>query len=689
MLLFDFVLQMFGNDTEKIFVKDRRKQKAKLLMFYRRGVRIGNWEFVLVFFIGDNNKTYTAKEKKMKKPIKRIGVAVLASCMAFGVLSNFGLRGVEAAGNTVEVYEGDDIAAVINKAAAGTTIYVHAGNYKYKSAISIKNNDISVICEEGTVLNGTGVNVTSSNESMVKIYGDNVTIDNLDVTGLKTNSYKVVPTGYRVCAGADHVTIKNCEVSDIGCIYENKSNIKKYNAHGIIVSGEIASAITDVTIDNCYVHGLTLGQSESLVLNGNVDDFKVINNLVENNDNIGIDLIGYEKQDDDYSEEENELDRARNGLVENNVVRNISSGSNPTYKDSKCAGGIYVDGGTTIEIKNNYVENSDIGIEVASEHEGKITDNITVTNNTFVKNQGFNGISIGGCDKENGYAGDCIFTKNIVYNEANHCFNFQQIKNTNVITDNVFIDTASDVYEKESACSSDALKKTKISNFISRKTSFATKDTVFNVKYVDIDSDNCTITINSDKKFDGYGAKIDFSKNTLGKTVKEDEKPVDNYEENDTEDNTEAEVDENDTEDEEMVEPTYKISAPSFYTVKDLSDGSKQFTFKKTGSTNWKHITVDFNDVDLERYNKVYITVVASRKDLYLGITNKDEDDPIFYRNHWKSSSKVGTTKEVTIEIDLTEDNLDGLYIYCDATSSSTYKKSQKLTIKSIRFDKK
>ena len=625
----------------------------------------------------------------MKKSIKRIGSFALASCIAFGVLSNVSLGEVKAAGTTKDVYAGDDIAAIINGAAAGTTIYVHAGEYKYKTPISIKNNNISVICEEGTVLNGENVTVTSSNESMVKIYGDNVVIDNLDVKGLKSSDYNVVPTGYRVCGGADHVTIKNCEVYNIGCDYKDKSNIDEYNAHGIIVSGEVKSAITDVTIDNCHVHNLTLGQSESLVLNGNVDDFKVINNLVENNDNIGIDLIGYEKQSSKNTADQNELDRARNGRVENNVVRNISSGSNPTYHGSKCAGGIYVDGGTNITITNNYVENSDIGLELASEHKGKITDLITVTNNTFVKNQGFNGISIGGCEKKNGSTGKCTFTKNIVYNEKNHCFNFQQIEGTNEITDNVFIDTASDVYEKESSCSSEALNATKISNYISRKTSFTTKDTVISVKSVNIDSKNCTISINSDKDFSGYGAKIVKSNEAAGnieagKTENEQTTtPVKEEEKTETGNTNNTPVEEDD---EDAVEPTYKISAPSFYTVKKLSGGAQQFTFKKTGKTNWKHITVDFTDVDLDRYNKAYITVQASRKDLYLGITNKDEDDPIFYRNHWSGNSKVGSTGEVTIAIDLTEDNCDGLYIYCDATTSSTYKKSQKLTIKSITF---
>ena len=42
------------------------------------------------------------------------------------------------------------------------------------------------------------------------------------------------------------------------------------------------------------MHNLRTGQSESVALNGNVTNFKVIKNHVYDCNNIGIDFIGYE-----------------------------------------------------------------------------------------------------------------------------------------------------------------------------------------------------------------------------------------------------------------------------------------------------------------------------------------------------------------------------------------------------------
>lgn len=102
-----------------------------------------------------------------------------------------------------------------------------------------------------------------------------------------------------------------------------------------------------------------LGQSEALVLNGNVDGFKVTNNTVHDNDNIGIDFIGYEGTAPAN-------DNARNGICTGNRVYNISSKNNPHMLEMS-AGGIYVDGGFNILIDSNIVKNADIGIEVATE----------------------------------------------------------------------------------------------------------------------------------------------------------------------------------------------------------------------------------------------------------------------------------------------------------------------------------
>ena len=56
------------------------------------------------------------------------------------------------------------------------------------------------------------------------------------------------------------------------------------------------------------------------MLNGNVTGFEVTNNRVHDNNNIGIDFIGFEGTCPDPA-----LDRARDGVCRGNVVWNISS----------------------------------------------------------------------------------------------------------------------------------------------------------------------------------------------------------------------------------------------------------------------------------------------------------------------------------------------------------------------------
>ncbi|SDR91773.1 hypothetical protein SAMN05444162_0336 [Paenibacillaceae bacterium GAS479] len=48
-----------------------------------------------------------------------------------------------------------------------------------------------------------------------------------------------------------------------------------------------------VTVDGNTLNNLTLGSSEALMLNGNVDGFSVTNNAIHHSDNIGIDYNLY------------------------------------------------------------------------------------------------------------------------------------------------------------------------------------------------------------------------------------------------------------------------------------------------------------------------------------------------------------------------------------------------------------
>src|SRR6267143_4238146 len=160
-----------------------------------------------------------------------------------------------------------------------------------------------------------------------------------------------------------------------------------------------------ISVEGNEIRNCRLGQSESLVLNGNVDGFIVAGNIVHDNDNIGIDFIGFEGTGPIGQ------DQARNGICVDNVVYAISSATNPTYGGGRSADGIYVDGGRDIVIERNKVDNCDIGIEVASEHGGKATSNITVRNN-FIS-RGYQGnILMGGYDATRGDAHNVVVVNN-------------------------------------------------------------------------------------------------------------------------------------------------------------------------------------------------------------------------------------------------------------------------------------
>jgi hypothetical protein len=59
-------------------------------------------------------------------------------------------------------------------------------------------------------------------------------------------------------------------------------------------------------------------------VDGNVTNFVITNNVVHDNDNTGIDVIGFEGVSPDPA-----YDYARNGTVAGNTVYNISAINNP------------------------------------------------------------------------------------------------------------------------------------------------------------------------------------------------------------------------------------------------------------------------------------------------------------------------------------------------------------------------
>src|SRR5207302_909819 len=113
--------------------------------------------------------------------------------------------------------------------------------------------------------------------------------------GSQAQPWQTIQKAANMLSPGDTVYVRTgtyCNVHDIWNTGGNTSN--SGNAFGIAVYGSSTTPATDIVIDSNNVHDLKTGSSESVVLNGNVTNFQVTNNTVHDNNNIGIDFIGFE-----------------------------------------------------------------------------------------------------------------------------------------------------------------------------------------------------------------------------------------------------------------------------------------------------------------------------------------------------------------------------------------------------------
>ncbi|MFF1634139.1 hypothetical protein [Leifsonia sp. NPDC058248] len=296
----------------------------------------------------------------------------------------------------------------VKRLPAGGTVDIRGGRYYQKLDLTgVTGVTVEAYPHEHVILDGSRFKPADGRSAMVNISNSSqVTLTGLDITDYRSKELNAMPIGIYVHGAGDHLLISGNHVHDLGNDNQTLGSFD-INAHGIAAYGDNAAhSITDLTISGNTVDHLSLGASESVVVNGNVDGWSISNNDIHDNNNIGIDAIGYEPTLSGANRY-TDLNRARNGVISGNRVSYIRSQGNPAYWEDgtwcNCADGIYVDGGTHIAVRNNVVTGNDIGVEVAAENAPGSADFVEVRSNT-ITNSLYVGIATGGyCDG----ASDC------------------------------------------------------------------------------------------------------------------------------------------------------------------------------------------------------------------------------------------------------------------------------------------
>jgi hypothetical protein len=306
---------------------------------------------------------------------------------------------------------------VVGQIAAGDTVYVRQGVYKERLAPLKPGNatagyiTFSSYPGETATLDGTGLPIPNGQAGLVDLANASyLVVQGFELRNYSTTSINDVPIGIYVHGPGTNVQLINNHVHSIVTTAPTTPNQCQSNALGVAVYGTGANVpIANLVVSGNELDDLKTGCSESMSIDGNVDSFVVASNYVHNNNNIGIDAIGFEPVSSNPA-----VNFARNGEIRGNVVANITSYGNPDYGKQYASDGIYVDGGADITIEQNLIHNVDYGIELASEHKGHVTSAVIARNNVIYGSNA-SGVTIGGYAANKGGTDHCEVINNTLF----------------------------------------------------------------------------------------------------------------------------------------------------------------------------------------------------------------------------------------------------------------------------------
>lgn len=301
-----------------------------------------------------------------------------------------------------------------NHVAAGDTVNILGGVYNETVNIPSSGSatDGYIIFQnysgQRATIDGSGLSVPGGQYGLINIASQSyIIVQGLEIRNYKVTSTKDVPVGVFVTGAGSYIQLLNNHIHGI----QTTASGCNANALGVAFYGNQAPAsLKHITISGNELNNMKTGCSETLTVDGNVDKFTITNNLIHDNNNIGIDAIGFEGVSPDSA-----FDQARNGYIAQNTIYNITSQGNKSYpRGCWCSDGIYVDGGTKITIERNLIHNVDLGIEIASEHRGHVASYVKVRSNLIYFGNSA-GVSIGGYASRVGGTDHVTIVNNTLY----------------------------------------------------------------------------------------------------------------------------------------------------------------------------------------------------------------------------------------------------------------------------------
>jgi hypothetical protein len=399
-----------------------------------------------------------AKRSALPRQLIHGLVLFLGSCLAFGAAAQAQTYYVSKSGSDSNSGLSTQaawltIGHAASAAKAGSTVYVGAGTYHESVAFANSGTASSPIVFNGqgvAVVDGTTGVPCCTTPSFVTGNGflccttqglfnigaaagvNYLTVEGFTIQNYITAKASEVPAGVLIAGSGTGIKLLNNTVKNI-----QTTAGKNGNAYGIGVFGTSATPLS-VTVSGNTVTGCLTGESETTTYNGNVQNFVVSNNTIYDNDNIGMDAIGFENVGPTG------FDQAMNGDVYGNLIYNNSAKDNPGEGKEYDQDGLYCDGCTNVTFERNTLYGNDLGIEATSETAGQVGSNVIIRNNLIYANNS-NGISVGGYAKSGtGGSTDITIVNNSLYDndtQSTGSGEFQiQYRVTGIVFENNIVD---------------------------------------------------------------------------------------------------------------------------------------------------------------------------------------------------------------------------------------------------------